>query len=467
MNELEGLSREAARTDVAAMLRHRFIFRRIFRGAMGWACALLAWAVPDAETRDFELRELEADFDEACAVILQEHPLLYADRAEFSALAERQRAMLRDGMSELEFLRGLSPVVRATNCGHGRLSLSAESEKRFNESAHFLPLSVKVVAGRLFVLGGPGSSDVPAGAEICRIDGRTANEILTMLCDRIPGDGENVTRKLSFINERFHEWYALLVSAAPEHVVEYIAPSSRETVTVRLGSVTQAAWPPRDAPKVGPRQIGDYAFAADHAWLKVASFHFYDDEGRTRFRAFVDGFFNELAGRGLRSLVMDLRGNGGGDPYCGAHLLSYFIREPTVYFAESGGYYPELEKAVVPATHAFSGQLIVLIDGGVFSTTGHVTSLLRYHEIGWFVGEETGGSFACTSNSREITLGHTQLRLSNANTVFRTAVTGLRAGRGVFPDETVAPGIDDLLAGRDGARERAVLRIREGGAVKP
>ena len=34
-------------------------------------------------------------------------------------------------------------------------------------------------------------------------------------------------------------------------------------------------------------------------------------------------------------------------------------------------------------------------DGGGASTTGHLCSLLKYNKIGTFIGEETGGTYAC------------------------------------------------------------------------
>ncbi len=416
----------------------------------------------DKASNRFTLGQLEADYDQLCAAIREEHPLFHADRGEFEAVVAQGRAALWEGMTELELLRVSSSVVRATNCGHGSLNLSQAAKEAFDQTTHFLPLSIGVADGRLVVLRSVGAVEVPRGADIERIDGRTTDEIVTLLCDRMPGDGANVTRKLFRLNEQFHEWYALLVSNAEEHAVVYREPHSGERVEVTLAGVSKAAWPEeREPTEDEPREIGTYSFSDDHAWLKVKSFVFYTEPEGRRFRAFVDEFFAELATRRVGALVLDLRGNGGGDPHCGAYLWSHLLERPAVYFAESGTYYSELKGEIVPAKNAFAGRLIVLIDGAVFSTGGHVASLLKYHRRAWFIGEETGGSFACTSNSHDIVLRNTGLRLSNARTVFRTAVEGLPPGRGVFPDERVIDGVDDLLAGRDTVRERALARVRD------
>lgn len=412
--------------------------------------------------RAFALDELRRDFDQLHAVIVGRHPLLHTNRTELDEVAARQRAALREGMTEWDFHRLLRPVVRATNCGHAELAFSDETGKWIQRESRHLPLAIRVIRGRLHVLRALPETAVPAGAELRRIDGRPAAEILAHLCDGIPGDGVNVTRKINFINERFHEWYSLLISSAERFTVEYTSPGSSEMTVAHLEGVTREEWSPLEEPVRDRGEVGDFAFEATHAWLRVNSFMFYKPEERARFRRFIGEFFAELAMRKIPSLILDLRGNGGGDPYCGADLFAHLIDRPLVYFAESGAYYPELKLRLPPAANAFTGRLILLIDGGVFSTTGHVCSLLKYHRIGTFLGEETGGSFACTANSHSEVLEHTRLRLSNATTVFRTAVQGLPAGRGVMPDQRVTPDLDDLLAHRDPVLAAAVALVRLG-----
>src|SRR5688572_14485184 len=109
----------------------------------GGALAGRAGEPAPAETvspRVFTLAELEADFDHARTTILGQHPLLHTDRAEFDDVIARQRPRLREGMSDLEFLRVVSPMIRAINCGHAELSLSKESAERLEEEGRLLPL---------------------------------------------------------------------------------------------------------------------------------------------------------------------------------------------------------------------------------------------------------------------------------------------------------------------------------------
>src|SRR5690606_17814902 len=125
------------------------------------------------------------------------------------------------------------------------------------------------------------------------------------------------------------------------------------------------------------------------------------------------------------------------------------IDSPQVYFSADAGYYPTLLTPTMPAPERFTGALFVLVDGDCFSTTGHLCSLLRYHGIGRFVGEETGGSFSTTANTTDLLLPRTRLRLRLARNTFTTAVSGLERARGVFPHDVILPDAHDIITGTD------------------
>jgi C-terminal processing protease CtpA/Prc len=129
------------------------------------------------------------------------------------------------------------------------------------------------------------------------------------------------------------------------------------------------------------------------------------------------------------------------------------------YFADGTRFYDEFVVPRPVPEHVFTGELFVLIDGGCFSSTGHLSALLKYHGAGIFIGVETGGSFACNDASEGYTLKHTGLRIGLPRMTFRVATRGLAKGRGILPDHEIEPTIDDLISGRDVVREKAVSLI--------
>ncbi len=194
-----------------------------------------------------------------------------------------------------------------------------------------------------------------------------------------------------------------------------------------------------------------------YAVLTIKDFGYYGDVDA--FREPVEDFFARLKRDGIGNLIIDVRGNDGGDPYCSSFIVSHVIAEPVRYFATGTRFYTDLVKPIPVPRHVFTGELFVLTDGWCFSSTGHMLSLLRCHRRGVFVGEESGGSSACNDASKEHVLKHTGLRLNLPRRTFATSASCLPYGRGIPPDIEVQPTIHDLIAGRDIVLEKVISLI--------
>jgi C-terminal processing protease CtpA/Prc len=195
------------------------------------------------------------------------------------------------------------------------------------------------------------------------------------------------------------------------------------------------------------------------AILTIRSFVYY--ENPEKFNHFIDKTFDKIHNLAIKNLLIDLRNNGGGNPFCTSHLFSYLIPEPLPYFAKEYGKYAPLANPIPPAEKAFHGKLVILINGGCFSSTPHLCSLLKYHKIGTFVGTEAGGTYTCNGASREIKLKHTGAIVVINRRSYAAAVNGFPDDRGILPDFAVMPRIDDLVEGRDVQKEFALRLIRK------
>ncbi len=45
------------------------------------------------------------------------------------------------------------------------------------------------------------------------------------------------------------------------------------------------------------------------------------------YKTFLDKSFSILVTKKVEHLIIDLRGNSGGDPYCGSYLLEYIAKK--------------------------------------------------------------------------------------------------------------------------------------------
>jgi hypothetical protein len=411
--------------------------------------------------------DLTEDFDRFANILLTRNPLEFADKAEEARFIRRQREFLRDGMSELDFYRILTPIVVKVRCGHTGISLSPTEETRLRSSQRYLPVLVRIADGRLFVISPLRSEELRPGSEISAINGRPSAEIIAGMYDNITADGANVTRKTYVASRVFNDLYSLFIDDHPDFRVAYRDAARGVSGVVELEGIPKGtlereaagAGFPYGLPEQGPAHSFSTISAghSEAAVLKIRTFLY--TAGRPEYEAFIDRCFASLAEKKTRALILDLRGNWGGDPEASAYVFAHLISTPARYFEEGTPLYRALAQPIPPAPNAFTGTLLVLTDGACFSSTGHLCSLLRFHGRGFFVGEETGGSWTTTDGSQDYRLPRTGMRLHSSNAAFRTAVTGLPVGRGIVPDREAAPEIGDLLAGRDLPMELAMSMI--------
>jgi len=197
----------------------------------------------------------------------------------------------------------------------------------------------------------------------------------------------------------------------------------------------------------------------DTAVLTIRSFVYY--ENPEKFNDFIDEAFEKINRLNIKNLLLDLRNNGGGNPFCTSHLFSFLIPKPLPYFAEEYSRYARLANPIPMAENAFHGRLIILINGGCFSSTPHFSALLKYHKIGTFIGTEAGATYTCNGATREIKLSHTGFIAVVSRRSYAAAVNGFPDDRGVLPDHIVMPRIEDLVQGRDAQKEYALQLIAQ------
>jgi hypothetical protein len=426
----------------------------------------VGFAAPSAESRPqptpeirLSIADARADFDQLAAIVTDKHPKLFAHQAELAATIVSQRALLRNDMTTQELIRVLAPVSRATRCAHTWLNVPEARGDALADREQLLPFNVRVMGNRLLVVSSPACPGIPPGADILAINDRTSDKILELLLQRLPVEGENRSLADWCFNHSFASLYRLYVDDSREFAVTYAEPGVPGQRLVVLPAIDDGVLNPavHDPSAKGPNH---FSFESNYAVLTIASFNFYTDDERQRFQSFVKDFFAEARGRGVASLILDLRDNNGGDPYCAAALFSHLIERPAPYFSADSPFYPDLKQPQNPAPDRFSGRLFVLINGGCFSSTGHLCALLKYHRRGIFIGEETGGSYACTDASETTTLAHSKIRFRHSTLAFKAAVSGMTPGRGTLPDHTVVASIDDAVQERDPSMARAIELVQ-------
>lgn len=447
---------------------------------------------------------LREDFDVLRRALAEAHGGYdrFAPRAEVDRRIEAHRARLDHPMDAAAFATILEEALAELRDGHARLELDSLTAAAL-AGAPLLPLRVALEGERLVVMSNetPDDSTIAPGMELLRVNGRDVAEIVARLLPGVSGDGFIETGRRAVLARELPRrlWlhgvrgdsFALVARDARGRTVRATLPGvpereragARNPVNARLRDALARL----EAP---PGNVSLELFGDSAARLRVRAF------GGEDFPARLDSAFRTLRERRTPGLVLDLRGNGGGVDEYGALLISHFLAEPFRYFDRirvatvapsfatwkastfedlragtapdpAGGFLvaPSLHPGVGEqraATEPYRGRLVVLIDGGSFSTTADVAAQLRSRGRATFVGEETGGGYDGNTSGLNalVVLPHSRLRTKVMMYGYWNAVRpAAQPGRGTIPEHVVPRPVADLLEGNDRALARALALL--------
>ena len=405
---------------------------------------------PSLDTR-YSTTAMKADFNQLLAQIEKNHPALYdfTSKDDYQKVVKQQLEKIRDPATVTDFYKILLPLVVKIGCGHSQLWLPQWLWK--DSAVGFLPLRLFIEKGKVYVVRNLSSDTlVKLSTEVIAINGKNISDLLDTMNSFVSTDGNNISAKRDYLNT---SWFNGLLAIALDFPKEYLvetrltpgdAVNQIKFHALNLESYNRVeAWPPT-TPKY---QIDS---ADNTAILTLRSFSFYDSVAG--FRHFIDSFFTKVKQLHIHSVILDLRDNSGGDPFCSSYLLAYLAKAPVIYYSESYGGYAELAKPIPLAAAHFEGNVYTLINGNCFSSTGHLCALMKYHHLGKFIGSETDGTYTCNDNSTYVSLNNTGITLKIARNSFSVAVSGIPRFKGISPDYPVENTLEQKIAGQDAAK---------------
>jgi C-terminal processing protease CtpA/Prc len=341
---------------------------------------------------------------------------------------------------------------------------------------------------------------VKPGMELLSINGKPMTTIAAKVLPNLSADGDIETGKLRGVGRNLPVFYYLYVEQASRFNLR-LRDGNRE-LAVAVDGVLQSDRQknslanPANAPLLAARQKLEWTkdniglrFLKDVAQIRVGGF------GGRDFPAMLEKQFAEVSAKRARGLILDLRGNGGGVDNYGALLVSYLTSKPFRYFDRinmktinpprehtsfteenferlkagtevnpAGGYkvlssmHTGLNEQQ-PQKSAFAGKVVILIDGGSFSTCADVCAVTHHLGRATFVGEETGGGYYGNNSgeSLALTLPHSKIQVNVPMWEYWNSVPGYKhSRRGTIPDHKIQARIADTLAERDRAVEKAL-----------
>ncbi|MBO9562959.1 MAG: hypothetical protein J7621_09305 [Niastella sp.] len=453
------------------------------------------------QAQTLTLAGMQADFDSLQSALMEAHSGLYryAEKPAIDQLFKNYRKRLEKPMSQQAFFTFLYQMLAELKDGHMRMDYGDAVTK---DPALF-PFRVWMEENKMIVLSNDTKTDttIKPGTEILTINGQKVSTLQQLIMTSLPGDGFITTGKRIKSQRSFSYYYWLLVDQSGAFTIT-ARNTSGKPFTIKLSGVTEkerlinrnsnpvnTAILPALAIFDGPKDnlFLDFIHHDSIAVLRIKSFM------GDRFTEEVDSIFTLIGKKQPKAMILDMRGNGGGEDMYGACLVAQFQSKPFRYFDHiwikklvpsfapwknevpedtlmkmvtanpTGGYFvgPQLHPGVAeqaPARQPFDGKLVVVVNGGTMSTATDAAALLRSLNNPPFVGEESGGTYEGNTSgaAAELTLPYSKFKVKIHLYEYFNAVTPAPKGRGIRPGYPVPTRPGDILRGIDAPMQKAV-----------
>ncbi|MEL6363615.1 MAG: S41 family peptidase [Pseudomonadota bacterium] len=470
-----------------------------------------AWAPPPSEVLTAE--EVATDLALMKETLERVHPGYerYASPDEVEAAWDALRAATAKGSDQLSFYLEISEFLTAIRCEHTKGELPNDLKGPEREGRYRFPARFQAFGNRLFIDSAPEGSPFQRGDEILSINGVRTKAIVKTLIRHVSYDGyTDYSRRRSLETDGdlfasgFERFFPLVYGYSERFEVRLRRPGDGRK-TVSAGAITQAEW--NALPWGRLEKKADFpdsitvAYPAEGVgYLRVASFVNY--RRPVSPAAVLDPVFEEFEQKGVETLIIDLRENGGGSEDAERGLFRRLIREPfqpvsrqyrkTLDFeglreavgtwdesainpqperwtlAGNGFGYERVGDArrpvVEPHPKAFGGDIVVLSSEHNASASTFLLRKLQEQPHVTVLGDRTGGNVGGTTAGVLVFLTLPESGVVVRVPLFRysAVVEGARDGYGVEPDVFVPETLKAFRAGRDIQLERAVALAAAG-----
>ncbi|MBX2877574.1 MAG: hypothetical protein KTR30_35980 [Saprospiraceae bacterium] len=435
--------------------------------------------------------QLRQDFQILKTNLEEFHPCLYTytNKSQFDAVFQQIEAKLEAPMTALEFFRLLMPLHLAIRNNHTKIYPPNDYVEAATTTLPRLPIRLYWYQDSLFVTEDLSrENQIGVGSQITSINGEDALDVFQFLANQLSTDGFNRSYPYTLAGLGFSRYYAYFKGTPDEFLIEYkTAEGIPKKARIAGIPVPEIMATRKIRVKDSPRKDElDFRVQNKIGILRLSTFQIDPSSNITprAYKTLLKSAFSELKSANIKTLILDLRGNGGGFPEAAYHLLSYLISEPVypskgeyalvggispphhyeedMFFKHfnrqplkwDGEYYQVKGAArtkVKPKPLTYKGKLLVLINSRCASATTELLGQIASHCSATFIGEETGGNPATQVASDLLSLVLPNADLKVQLPVIRSVmnVTFENKGQGLMPDVLFRPRVEDILSGED------------------
>ncbi len=444
-------------------------------------------------------RKLKADLNYTQRKLTKLHPHLYdyISKAELNYKFDSLKKTINQPLTKTELFYKLSPIVASIKQGHTRLfppvkKLKTEEQNYalVNGYSTLSDFKFGIFDNRIYIIKNQKCIDstIKIGTEIISINNHLTSDIITKYKTTFGSDGTNSTFHNRMIESYFDKvaYIQLGKQDSLQLQLKYNDSVFNRTIK-REFDLTHF----KKKPKIKQEKTQSYLTYPNNdsctALLTIKGFE------KENFK----NIFDIIEYTNSDNLIIDLRGNLGGNLKLSNKLYSYLIPEkhrfidsiemnsrfailhtnafrnkkisgkllhilclPTVILynlffvttkmeTKKGKYFYKIKyNFAIPKSNNFKGTIFVITNGTTFSAGSVEASILKETKRAIIVGEETGGSAIGTVAGRlpNFKLPHSNLTLSFGLMYIEQFKNNINQGKGgVIPDVKITPTLTDRI----------------------
>ncbi len=431
----------------------------------------------------------------------------YTDAETLSASWQNiiEKAKQNNGARLGDFYYDVQAALALVRCDHTKVEVPQSVKQQRQRMPAYFPFRWHIIENRALVEFAQQQSPLQHGDEILAIDGHTIDQLIQQYSPLVPVDGYNDHTRVDSI-----AFSSEFMGGLVEHFAALAAePTTISEIQFMRDGIIQTA----QVRKIGFQEWRSflnqvqpfYRNFADEVTLQWVDSHtailavntFVNYRKPVDPNMIFEPIFKQLKAKNVKNLILDLRKNGGGSSEPVVSLFSYLISEAdsisretrvkTFQFesfkqyintwdqnalnpdpawfelTEDGDFRLDaklsvLAQTVQPSAYAFKDNLVVLTSKTNSSGSANLLAKLSDLNRATFIGEATGGSvegptagvifFVTLPHSGIIARLPVQRGYNNVNLPIN--------GKGIVPDISVVPTVEDWLTGKDVTLQRAM-----------
>jgi len=299
-----------------------------------------------AQERRFTPAELRSDFEQLYAQLQAAHIELYAFTRKRDLDAAYQAALsgLNRPLTALEAKIYFELFAAKVRMGHTRVASPMPEWRAFLAGGgKRFPLQIRIVDGRSYVAENySGTTSLKPGDEILSINGAPMQRWLARTERHVSAESPYMAHSLMEYDFAMYLWVE--TGDALNYEIE-IRPADKSSRKLRILARTQSEIDAMRATQPPMLNLEDPLREAKMLNARVAYLRpgpFYNADAKTEaaqwdvagFQSFIDNAFQSFARAGAERLIIDLRGNPGGDSLFSDIMIAWIATRPFRFASE-------------------------------------------------------------------------------------------------------------------------------------